>query len=115
MEACDEGQMFSKRSYWAPRVLASVGPSSAPSCTTQKVSNIVLIVSGLLWEPLNVVADDRVVLRDELETAMRLCGITDLNQVRGDISWLNTAELQQYLPPTSIVKGGLFGLFRSKL
>jgi L-lactate dehydrogenase (cytochrome) len=56
------------------------------------------------------------VLRDELETAMRLCGITDLNQVRGDMSWLNTAELEQYLPPTSGLKGGILGgLFKSRL
>lgn len=56
------------------------------------------------------------VIRDELETAMRLCGITDLNQVRGDISWLNTAELEQYLPPTSAVKRSfLSGLFKSRL
>jgi L-lactate dehydrogenase (cytochrome) len=55
-------------------------------------------------------------LKDELETAMRLCGITDLNQVRGDMSWLNTAELEKYLPPTSAVKGGLLSsLFKSKL
>lgn len=47
---------------------------------------------------------------------MRLCGITDLTQVRGDMSWLNTAELEQYLPPTSAVKGSwLSSLFRSKL
>ena len=47
---------------------------------------------------------------------MRLCGITDLNQVRGDMSWLNTAELEQYLPPTSAVKGSWFSsLFRPKL
>jgi len=75
----------------------------------------VLIVSALnneLWEFTNDVS----VLRDELETAMRLCGITDLNQVRGDMSWLNTAELEQYLPPTSAVKGSWFSsLFRSKL
>jgi L-lactate dehydrogenase (cytochrome) len=55
-------------------------------------------------------------LKDELETAMRLCGITDLNQVRGDMSWLNTAELEKYLPPTSAVKSGLLSsLFKSKL
>jgi len=56
------------------------------------------------------------ILKDELETAMRLCGITDLNQVRGDMSWLNTAEIEKYLPPTSAVKGGLLSsLFKSKL
>jgi L-lactate dehydrogenase (cytochrome) len=65
-----------------------------------------------LW----VHANDGAVLRDELETAMRLCGITDLNQVRGDMSWLNTAELEKYLPPTSVVKSGwLSSLFKSKL
>ncbi|KAK8857246.1 hypothetical protein PGQ11_013158 [Apiospora arundinis] len=40
------------------------------------------------------------ILKDELETAMRLCGITDLAQVRGDMSWLNTTELDRLLPPT---------------
>ena len=60
--------------------------------------------------------DRNTVIRDELETAMRLCGITDLNQVRGDMSWLNTAELEQYLPPKSAVKGSfLGGLFKSRL
>ncbi|KAK8017785.1 hypothetical protein PG993_014111 [Apiospora rasikravindrae] len=39
------------------------------------------------------------ILKDELETAMRLCGITDLAQVRGDMSWLNTSELDALLPP----------------
>lgn len=39
------------------------------------------------------------VLQDEIETAMRLCGITDLNEVRGDLSYLNTRELEQLLPP----------------
>ena len=67
---------------------------------------------NLLW----ISTDEETVLRDELETAMRLCGITDLNQVRGDMSWLNTAELEQYLPPISAVKGSWFSsLFRSKL
>ena len=67
---------------------------------------------AVLW----VYANDGVVLKDELETAMRLCGITDLNQVRGDMSWLNTAEIEKYLPPTSAVKGGLLSsLFKSKL
>jgi len=36
---------------------------------------------------------------------MRLCGITDLDSVRGDMSYLNTSELEQYLPkPTSVWK-----------
>ncbi|KAK7954151.1 Alpha-hydroxy acid dehydrogenase- FMN-dependent [Apiospora saccharicola] len=39
------------------------------------------------------------ILKDELETAMRLCGVTDLAQVRGDMSWLNTSELDRMLPP----------------
>jgi L-lactate dehydrogenase (cytochrome) len=30
---------------------------------------------------------------------MRLCGITDLNAVRGDLSYLNTRELELLLPP----------------
>lgn len=49
---------------------------------------------------------------------MRLAGITDLNAVRGDMSWLNTAELMQYLPPQAVTKGTgswLSNLFRAKL
>ncbi|KAI9663229.1 MAG: hypothetical protein M1821_008277 [Bathelium mastoideum] len=38
------------------------------------------------------------ILYDEIETAMRLCGITSLDQVRGDMSWLNTSELEKLLP-----------------
>ncbi|KAF2721199.1 hypothetical protein K431DRAFT_224698 [Polychaeton citri CBS 116435] len=38
-------------------------------------------------------------LQDELETAMRLCGVTDMNQVRGDMSFINISELEQTLPP----------------
>ncbi|TKA66530.1 hypothetical protein B0A55_10255 [Friedmanniomyces simplex] len=38
------------------------------------------------------------ILQDELETAMRLCGVTNLEQARGDMSFLNTSELEQYLP-----------------
>jgi len=63
-------------------------------------------------------ANRLVVLQDELETAMRLAGITDLNAVRGDMSWLNTAELMQYLPPRAVTKGTgtwLSNMFRSKL
>lgn len=60
--------------------------------------------------------NDLAVIQDELETAMRLCGITDLDKARGDISWLNPAELMQYLPPTPNANNGWFGgLFRSKL
>lgn len=40
----------------------------------------------------------RTVLQDELVTAMRLCGVTDLEKVRGDMSYLNTSELEQFLP-----------------
>lgn len=29
---------------------------------------------------------------------MRLCGVKDLNEVRGDMSYLNTSELEQLLP-----------------
>ncbi|RMZ05095.1 hypothetical protein D0860_06103 [Hortaea werneckii] len=38
------------------------------------------------------------VLQDELEVSMRLCGVTDLDKVRGDLSYLNTSELEQLLP-----------------
>lgn len=51
--------------------------------------------------------DKCIVLQDELETAMRLCGVTDLEKARGDLSWLNTAELEQLLPPKP--NTGIFG------
>ncbi|KAK3115213.1 hypothetical protein LTR53_005670 [Teratosphaeriaceae sp. CCFEE 6253] len=38
------------------------------------------------------------ILQDELETAMRLCGVTNLEQARGDLSYLNTSEIEQFLP-----------------
>ncbi|KAF2482081.1 FMN-dependent dehydrogenase-domain-containing protein [Neohortaea acidophila] len=53
------------------------------------------------------------IFQDELETAMRLCGVTDLNKVRGDMQYLNTSELDQFLPPKP--QTGLFGFLRSKL
>ena len=65
-----------------------------------------------------IITDHGIVLQDELETAMRLAGITDLNAVRGDMSWLNTAELMQYLPPQPLTKGTgswLGSLSRSRL
>lgn len=30
---------------------------------------------------------------------MRLCGVTDLNKVRGDMTFLNVSELEALLPP----------------
>ncbi|KAK7920244.1 hypothetical protein PG985_008266 [Apiospora marii] len=39
------------------------------------------------------------ILREELETAMRLCGVTDLDSAWGDMSYLNTSELETLLPP----------------
>jgi len=53
------------------------------------------------------------VLQDELETAMRLCGVTDLEKVRGDLSYLNTTELEQLLPKP-LVSSWFAGL-RSRL
>ncbi|EME38909.1 hypothetical protein DOTSEDRAFT_75576 [Dothistroma septosporum NZE10] len=56
------------------------------------------------------------VLQDELETAMRLCGVTDLEKVRGDLSYLNTVELEQMLPPKPRGSWGWwFGRTQSKL
>ncbi|KXT10661.1 hypothetical protein AC579_6340 [Pseudocercospora musae] len=56
------------------------------------------------------------VLQDELETAMRLCGVTDLEKVRGDLSYLNTKELEQLLPPRPPVNSWFsFGSRQSKL
>ena len=54
-----------------------------------------------------------VVLQDELETAMRLCGVTDLSAARGDLSYLNTTELEQFLPKPE--GWSLFAGLRSKL
>lgn len=51
----------------------------------------------------------KTVLQDELETAMRLCGITNLEAVRGDLSYLNTSELEKLLPPKPRLGGWLFG------
>ena len=53
-------------------------------------------------------ADQKTVLEDELGTAMRLCGITDLNKVRGDMSYLNISEVKPLLPPKP-KSGWLFG------
>lgn len=44
---------------------------------------------------------------------MRLCGVTDLNKVRGDLSYLNTSELEQYLPKPQV--WSLFAGLRSRL
>ncbi|KAK4495314.1 hypothetical protein PRZ48_013645 [Zasmidium cellare] len=57
-----------------------------------------------------------LLLQDELETAMRLCGVTDLEKVRGDMRYLNTVELERYLPPKpSWTWAGWFGARQSKL
>ncbi|KAF2774020.1 hypothetical protein EJ03DRAFT_323369 [Teratosphaeria nubilosa] len=58
------------------------------------------------------------ILQDELETAMRLCGVTDLEKVRGDLSYLNTSEIEQFLPKASVLSEGrswFGGLVRSRL
>lgn len=61
-------------------------------------------------------ADSATVLQDELETAMRLCGVTDLERARGDLSYLNTKELEQLLPPKPLVNSWFsFGSRTSKL
>ncbi|KAF2160282.1 hypothetical protein M409DRAFT_70617 [Zasmidium cellare ATCC 36951] len=57
-----------------------------------------------------------LLLQDELETAMRLCGVTDLGKVRGDLSYLNTVELERFLPPRpSWSWKSWFGARQSKL
>lgn len=38
------------------------------------------------------------IVLDELETAMKLCGVKDLEEVRGDMRFLNTSELEMLLP-----------------
>ncbi len=45
-----------------------------------------------------LIRPDTTVLLDELRTAMQLCGVTDVNEVRGDMSFLNTSELEMLLP-----------------
>ncbi|SMR64521.1 unnamed protein product [Zymoseptoria tritici ST99CH_3D1] len=45
------------------------------------------------------------ILQDEIETAMRLCGITDLDAARGDLSYLNYTALLQDLPPKPATRG----------
>lgn len=57
----------------------------------------------------------RTVLQDELETAMRLCGVTSLEAVRGDTSWLNMAELERLLPPKPNARSFWSSLFRARL
>ncbi len=54
-------------------------------------------------------------LQDELETAMRLCGVTDLEKARGDMSYLNCAELEPLLPPRPSTGSWLFGRLRARL
>ncbi|KAK3670692.1 hypothetical protein LTR78_009384 [Recurvomyces mirabilis] len=54
------------------------------------------------------------ILQDELETAMRLCGVTNLEKARGDMSYLNTSEIEQYLPKPQ-VRSLFSGWFRSRL
>ncbi|KAK5114649.1 hypothetical protein LTR62_002222 [Meristemomyces frigidus] len=54
------------------------------------------------------------ILQDELETAMRLCGVTDLENARGDLSYLNTSEIEQYLPKPQ-ARSLFSGWFRSRL
>ena len=41
------------------------------------------------------------ILQDELETAMRLSGVTDLDKARGDLQYLNCSEIEQFLPSAS--------------
>ena len=80
-----------------------VDRSSARSCTTLRGSSLLRLVSHFS-RPLHLEQNalltiiSLLVLQDELETAMRLCGVTDLAKVRGDMSFLNTSELEQLLP-----------------
>lgn len=61
-----------------------------------------------------ILANVQLVLQDELETAMRLCGVTDLEQVRGDMQYLNTRELEPLLPPKPYTGSLLFGALRAR-
>jgi L-lactate dehydrogenase (cytochrome) len=66
--------------------------------------------SIVLWMmAIRIDANDQPVLQDEIETAMRLCGITDLDAARGDLSYLNYTDLLQALPPKPASRGW-FGL-----
>ena len=59
-------------------------------------------------------ADIAIVLQDELDTSMRLCGITNLEEARGHMEYLNTSELEQILPPNPIPGSLLFGALRTR-
>ncbi|KAF2861501.1 hypothetical protein K470DRAFT_256878 [Piedraia hortae CBS 480.64] len=53
---------------------------------------------SLAWDDKGPLACAEI-LQDELGTAMKLCGITNLDGVRGRTEWLNTVELEAKLPP----------------
>lgn len=55
------------------------------------------------------------ILQDELETAMRLCGVTNLDKARGDLSYLNCSEIEQFLPPKPATGSLLFGALKARL
>lgn len=55
------------------------------------------------------------ILQDELETAMRLCGVTNLEEVRGDLQYLNCSEIEQFLPPKPTTGSLLFGALKARL
>lgn len=55
------------------------------------------------------------ILQDELETAMRLCGVTDLEKARGDLQYLNCSEIERFLPPKPTAGSLLWGALKARL
>jgi L-lactate dehydrogenase (cytochrome) len=70
---------------------------------------------SMCWSMVSVSADWSLVLQDELETAMRLCGVTDLDKARGDMSYLNCSELEPLLPTKPRTGSLLWGALRARL
>ncbi|KAH7230904.1 hypothetical protein BKA59DRAFT_488579 [Fusarium tricinctum] len=55
------------------------------------VLNICATVSHLLFSKLREIRQPRAVLKDELETSMRLCGITSLSEAKPSL--VNTLDV----------------------
>lgn len=76
------------------------------------LSTFVTVSFGVV--SVKVDANVRIVLQDEYETAMRLCGVTDLDKARGDMQYLNTRELEPLLPPTPVTGSLGFSTLRTR-
>lgn len=76
------------------------------------LSTFVTVSLGVVSEKVDT--NVRLVLQDELKTAMRLCGVTDLDKVRGDMQYLNTRELEPLLPRKPVTGSLWFGALRPR-